>query len=214
MKNLKKPDDLQKNALKAYDNIVSSVKNKIFDLISSAALLKKSVAEIENKLETPDCKKNILLVTHQILQSNVYARKMLKLASDNLNRAVDEIHNKLFVQTSAEKNIFRSREVFEILCRHHSDLKKEYDKILDQKFFLQREIISSQRATEMAKNIFVHGDFKKLRSDLHRLKKEEEKFSKNLHLARKIFPYQAENFARPRTPKNRQFKNFSSKSPN
>ena len=32
----------------------------------------------------------------------------------------------------------------------------------------------------MAKNIFVHGDFKKLRSDFRRLKKDEEKFSKNL----------------------------------
>jgi len=32
----------------------------------------------------------------------------------------------------------------------------------------------------MAKNIFVHGGFKKLRSDFRKLKKDEEKFSKNL----------------------------------
>lgn len=54
LKNLKKPDGLQKDACKAYDDIVSGVKKKIFDLIPSAALLKKSVAEIEKKLETPD----------------------------------------------------------------------------------------------------------------------------------------------------------------
>lgn len=32
----------------------------------------------------------------------------------------------------------------------------------------------------MAKNFFVHGDFKKLRSDLRILKKDDENFSKNL----------------------------------
>ena len=57
LQNLKKPDDLQKDARKAYDDIVFAVKNKIFALITSAALLKKSVADIENKLETPNCKK-------------------------------------------------------------------------------------------------------------------------------------------------------------
>ena len=180
LQNLKKPDDLQKDALNAYDVIVSAVKKKIFALITSAALLKKSVAEIENKLESPDCKKNILLVSHKILQSNLHARKMLKLASDNLDRVTDELQQKLFAQTATEKNIFKTREVYDIIQRHHSALKKKYDKILDQKFDLQHKIISPQRATEMAKNIFVHGDFKKLRSDLRKLKKDEDKFSKNL----------------------------------
>ena len=106
---------------------------------------------------------------------------MLKLASENLNRAVDALQNQLFEQTASEKDIFKAREVFDILRRHHSALKKESDKLLDIKFDLQHKIFSPQRATEMAKNIFVHGDFKKLRSDLRKLKKDEEKFSNNFH---------------------------------
>ena len=105
---------------------------------------------------------------------------MLKLASDNLNRAVDALQNKLIVQTAGDKDIFKTREVFEILRRHHSALKKESEKLLDQKFDLQHKIFSPQRATEMAKNIFVHGDFKKLRSDLRKLKKDEQILDKNL----------------------------------
>ncbi len=105
---------------------------------------------------------------------------MLKLASDNLENSVDALQQKLFEQSSSDKNIFKTREVFDIIRRHHSALKNEYDKILDKKFLLQRKIFSPQRATEMAKNIFVHGDFKKLRSDFRRLKKDEKKFSKNL----------------------------------
>ena len=187
---LKKPDESLKDALKSYDDIVSGVKKKIFALVTYSALLKKSVAEIENKLESPDCKKNILLVTHQILQSNLHARKMLKLASDNLNRAVDALQNKLFEQTSSEKNIFKTREVYDIIRRQFFGLKKEYERTLDKKIDLQHKIISPQRATEMAKNIFVRGGFKKLRSDLRKLKKDEEKFSKNLlafHTREKFF---------------------------
>ncbi len=105
---------------------------------------------------------------------------MLKLASDNLEKFVDDLQNKLFAQSSSDKNIFKAREVYDILRRHHSALKKESDKLLDQKFDLQHKIFSPQRATEMAKNIFVNGDFKKLRSDFRKLKKDEEKFSNNL----------------------------------
>ena len=39
------------------------------------------------------------MVTHKILQANVHARKMLKFASDNLNRSVDELQNAIFAQT-------------------------------------------------------------------------------------------------------------------
>jgi len=61
--------------------------------------MKKSVEEIQNKLDSPDCKNSILMVTHKILQANVHARKMLKFASDNLNRSVDELQNAIFAQT-------------------------------------------------------------------------------------------------------------------
>ena len=46
--------------------------------------------EIEKRLESPDCKKNIQLVTPQILQANLYAKKMLKSEIDNFARTVDE----------------------------------------------------------------------------------------------------------------------------
>ncbi len=96
LQTLKKPDDSQKDALNAYEKVVSGVKKKIFALKMSAISMKKSVEKI------------------------------------------------------------------------------------DKKFELQSKIISPQRAAEMAKNIFVHGNFKKLRFDIRKLKKDEEKFSKNL----------------------------------
>jgi len=114
--------------------------------------MKKSVAEIQNCLDSPDCKKNIQLVTHQILQANLYAKKMLRRESDNLARAVDALQNEIFAQTLTDtnKNIYRTREVYDIIRRQYFGLKKEYEKNLDLKFDFQKRIISPQRAISMA----------------------------------------------------------------
>ena len=158
------------------------VNSKIFSLLTAARLMKKTIAEIEKKLESPDCKKNILLVTHQILQANLYAKKMLKRESDNLASVVDELRNDIFAQTIADepKNIFKTREVYDLIRRQYFGLKKEYEKTLDLKFDLQKRIITPQRALAMAKNIFVHDDFKKLRFALGQNKKAEQRLAQNL----------------------------------
>ena len=190
LQTLKKPKETQKDALKAYNDLVAGVNSKIFSLLSAARLMKKSVAEIQNRLESPDCKKNIQLVTHQILQANLYAKKKLRRESDNLAHAVDALQNEIFAQTLTDtnRNIYRTREVYDIIRRQYFGLKKEYEKNLDLKFDFQKRIISPQRAISMAKNIFVSGDLKRLRATIRQCKKDEQR------LAQKIFSFhQREN---------------------
>lgn len=76
LKTLRKPDEKCKDELKAYEEVVSGVKSKIFTLFSSSLKMKKSVEEIAYRLASPEYKNNIALVTHQILQANVHARQM------------------------------------------------------------------------------------------------------------------------------------------
>ena len=182
LQTLKKPKETQKDTLKAYNDLVAGVNSKIFSLLSAARLMKKSVAEIEKKLDSPDCKKNIQLVTHQILQDNLYAKKMLRRESDNLARAVDALQNEIFAHTIANdtKNIFKTREVYDIIRRQYFALKKEYEKNLDLKFDFQKRIISPQRAISMSKNIFVNGDYKKLRFAIRQYKKNEQLLAHNI----------------------------------
>ena len=97
LKTLRKPDESQKEELQAYEEVVAGVKAKIYSLFTAALVMKKSVEEIEKRLASPECKNNILLVTHQILQGNTYARKMLKRASEDLDKVVNELRNSLFV---------------------------------------------------------------------------------------------------------------------
>ena len=187
LQTLRKPDETQKEELNAYNDIVDGVKAKIFSLFTASLAMKKSVDEIQHRLDSPEFRKNILLVTHQILQSNSYALKWLKKASDELEKAVDELRNALFVQTMEEpQTSFKPREVYDLIRRQYCALKKEHENLFVDKFQLQRQVISPQRAIFMAKNIFVHGDFKKLRAEMRRYKKKENRRNSYWHSSQKF----------------------------
>ena len=181
LKTLRKPDDKQKAALLAYEQVVAGVKAKIYSLFAASLAMKKSVEEIEQRLASPEYKNNITLVTHQILQANTYARKMLKRASEELDKAVDTLRNELFTQTLEEpQTSFRTRELYDLIRRQYFGLKKEYENTLALRFKIQRKVISPERAIFMAKNIFVRGEYKRLREDIRRYKKDEQQLAQKL----------------------------------
>ena len=181
LQTFKKPDESDKEATRAFVQIASSIKTQISDFDTLLSSMKKPVEDIKRRLDLPDCRNNILLVTHQILQANIHARKMLKRANIELDKAVDDIRNALFVKTMEEqKTSFKTREVYDLIRRQYRVLKKEHEDSFATKFHLQRQIISPQRAIAMAKNIFVHGDFKRLRENIRRYKKDEQRLATKL----------------------------------
>ena len=181
LKTLKKPEESDKEATLAFEKIASGVKNQIADLDTSLSSMKKRVEDIRRHLELPDCRNNILLVSHKILQANTHARQMLKRANIDLDKAVDDLRNALFAQSLKEpKTTFKTREVYDLFRQQYRALKKEHEDLFAEKFHLQRQIISPQRAIFMAKNIFVHGDFKRLREEVRRYKKDEQRLSPKL----------------------------------
>ena len=112
---------------------------------------------------------------------------MLKRASEELDKAVDDLRNTLFAKTMEEpQTTFKTREVYDIIRQQYRDLKKEHEDLFVTKFQIQRQIISPQRAIFMAKNIFVHGEYKRLREKIRRYKKEEQKGGKRIPKARLV----------------------------
>ena len=187
LQTLKNPDESDKEETRAFAQIAYGVKNQIADLDSSLSSMKKSVEDIRRRLEQPDCRNNILLVTHQILQANTYARKMLKRTNIDLDKVIDDLRNALFAQYLEEpQTTFKTREIYDLIRRQYRILKKEHENLFADKFHLQRQVISPQHAIAMAKNIFVHGDFKRLREDFRRYKKDEQR------LAQKSLAYNQE----------------------
>ncbi len=58
--------------------LLLALKPKLLTLDTFLSSMKKPVEEIKRRLEQPDCRNNILLVAHQILQANTYARINVK----------------------------------------------------------------------------------------------------------------------------------------
>ena len=81
LQTMHKPDESDKEATRAYEEVVSGIKSKIYTLFIASLKMKKSVEDIEQLLDSPEFKNNVVLVTHQILQANTYGRKMLKRAA-------------------------------------------------------------------------------------------------------------------------------------
>ena len=183
IENLRKPSDKIPDAINAYNDVIAGVKKKIVALDSSISLMHFTINKIEDKLKSPDCRKNIQLVTHNILQQNYEVRRHLREASSHLNEAVDRLKQDILEIRLQETpmDTFTIKQLGSIISRQHKQLKKEYEKTLDLKFSLQRKIISPYRALEMAKNIFVKGDFKKLREQTRIYKKKELLFNSNFH---------------------------------
>ena len=197
LKTLKKPNESDKEASRAYEDVVSGIKSKIYTLFIASLKMKKSVEEIQQRLDSPEFKNNIALVTHQILQANTHARKMLKRASEELDKAADVLRNALFVQTMEEpQTSFRTREVYDLIRQQHRALKKEKEGLFFAKFHLQQQIISPQRAIFMAKNIFVHGDFKRLREKIRHYKKDEQRLAqKSLSFSKEEKEFQTQDWS-------------------
>ena len=104
-----------------------------------------------------------------------------------MDKAVDDLRNALFAQTKEEpQTSFKTREVYNLIRRQYLGLKEEYEEAYIRQFNLQRQIISPERAIAMAKNIFVRGDYKRLRESIRRYKKAEQR------LAQKLFAYSKE----------------------
>ena len=181
LQTLKKPDEKQSAELNAYNDLVAGIKSKICSLFTASLPLKKSVEEIEQRLDSPEFKNNIALVTHQLLQSNSYALKCLKKASDELDKSVSDLSNALFAQTMKEpQDSFKTREVYDLIRRQYHRLKKEYENTFALKLKLIHKVISPERAIAMAKNIFVNGEYKRLRESIRRYKKDEQRLAQKL----------------------------------
>ena len=94
-----------------------------------------------------------------------------------MDKAVSDLSIALFTQAMEEpQTSFKTREVYDLIRRQYRALQKGYGNNFAQKLKIRHKIISPERAMAMAKNIFLSGDYKRLREDIRRYKKAEKRF--------------------------------------
>ena len=179
LKELRQPSDKQSENLKAYNEIKSCINEKILSLENSMADLKADLKNTDEKFREAYCRKNIQFATHNILQRNLEILNELKETSEKLFCNVREFKN-LSDKKEQPKIIFTLAEVEENLRQQCRSLKVEYEKSVDKKNELMWKVINPTRAMSMAKNIFVRGEFKKLREENRKYEKAVAELGKKI----------------------------------
>lgn len=161
----------------AFQIIESSIRVKIQALEKSVTELSPEIKRLELKLQNPYLRRNIQFATHFRLQENLKTLKEVKIVSEAILRDVQEFEKS---QTTPEipETIFSLTDVQEILRQNYHSLKKAYEKSLEERNKLRWKVISPARALFIARNIFVHGDFKTLRVEQQKYEKAVKTFDR------------------------------------
>ena len=175
------PDENHNDQVNAFATIESGIRAEISSLRQSMAERYPEFSALENKMHTSYLRRNIQLATHIRLQGNLKTLTELKKSSDAFLLDVQEFE-KLTTTQEIPQSIFSLTEVQENLRRQYLSLKSDYERITEEKNALRLKIISPTRALAIARNIFVHGDFKTLRAEKQKHEKTvkifERQFSK------------------------------------
>lgn len=172
---LKKPPATEPEAVRAYEEIADSVAKKIRALDTGLRLLQPTITELEKKLDAPDKKKSIQKAVHQLMMNDRRNRDRLKKANEHLDHAVEALRQAVFgeIEKDEQRNIFTTKQIYDILRRQYYAQKREYLKSLDRTKQLKKKVISQNRALSMAEDLYLKGARKKLRAKLRQLQKQK-----------------------------------------
>ena len=168
----------------AFQAIESGMKRKIIELDNSLFLMKPELRAIEEKLLRPYQQKNVELVTHGILQANSKILNELKQTSEELLQNVAAFRARMDIRETP-KTTFTAKEVHDKLYQQYRSLKRQYEQATAHSYRLMFQVISPNQALDIAKNIFVQGGFKKLRSEQESYQKALAKYERDVSENRK-----------------------------
>lgn len=161
-----------KDSQEEFRAIKKVMEKRITDLRLFLSRNHAQYSAIEETLQNPYRRKNVELVVHGILQRNLEVLEELKKASESILKNVDALRSKLKVREKT-KTTFTAKEVRDSLFRQCRSLQYEHEKAKSKYYALMLKRMSSAEAIIRAKNIFVHGGFKKLSI-------EQKKYEKDL----------------------------------
>ena len=170
----KYPEDLQ-----AFQTIKRGIEKKISDLRSFLAQSNSQYWAIQGKLDEPYQRKNVELVMHRLLQSDLDVLRDLKKTSTAVLKNIDALRAKIEVK-EMPKTIFTAREVRDNLFEQYRSLKKQREEAIDTCNRLMLKRILPSEAMNIAKNFFVHDGFKKLHSKQEEYEKVLEQYERDI----------------------------------
>ena len=178
------PPEKQTENRHAFQTIQLAITKKISDLRFFLADNNQRFWDTKRKLDEPYRRKNIELVVHGILQHDLDILSELKKTSTDVLSNVDALRSKIEVRETPQ-SFFTAKEIRDNLFQQYRSLNRQYEQATEHRNRLMFKVISPRWAFDIAKNIFVHGDLKKLHAEQESYKKAMEQFGRNLAENRK-----------------------------
>ena len=164
--------------LQAFQTIKRGIEKKISALRSFLAKNNPQYWAILGKLEEPYRRKNVELVMHRLLQSDIDVLRDLKKTSTAVLKNIDSLRAKIEVK-EIPKRIFTAREVRDHLFEQYRSLKKQREAAIDTCNRLMLKRILPSEAMNLAKNFFVHDDFNKLHTEQEEYEKALKQYERD-----------------------------------
>lgn len=177
--NLKKPMTYQQNELKAYNELLPELDNKISSIDKKINIAKEDLAPILEKLDTPSMKVKIQNIRYKILFDDRETRKQLKLANEKLSSLSSKLQLKINNKISESPQVFTASDIHKIIHNSYLALKAKHENDIKTLNKLSTKVISMDRALYMAKDIYSKGAFKKIRKAYRDLEKKETYLEKD-----------------------------------
>lgn len=181
-KNFKEPAAHRQEALAAYHALTPELEKQINALDEKIHITTLNVKPISERLATPYMQKKIQKETMHILWEDKATKLRLETANTNLQASIDalqkELQNHIEEHTITE-NTYTAKQLSKIISATHDNLQLEHNKNNAALKKLESRVISYDRAVSMAKDLYVKGDFKKLREHRRNLKKKESYLAKD-----------------------------------
>ena len=153
------------------------MEKKISDLRLFLSRNHAQYCAIEEKLQNSYRRKNIELVVHGILQKNLEVLEELKKASESILKNVIALRGKLEIREKPQTT-FTAKEVRDSLFQQSRSFQRQYEEAKSKYYALMFKRVSSAEALSRAKNIFVHGGFKKLSIEQKVYEKELSRYKR------------------------------------
>ena len=165
-----------------HDIMLANIASEMEKLDASIDRLKPKVRLIDKRLSTPQIMSLLQKESARIMHNDFPQKQRLKELQKEVRSLMPKLQEAVLsaieqdalriIRESEEKTRFTAKEIDAYLKQSYIVHSKDYKKQQQQADMLSQKVISLERATVMARDVYTKGAFKAIRGEKRRLEKE------------------------------------------
>lgn len=158
-----------------YLALLPELQHKKEDLKRLLDEMQPDIDEMEKDLAQPETKSRLQTRIHNLLQEDKQTRDEYRTACQHVRATLTSLKSGLSKDhEEINKQQYSVKELNDIYRKRYFAAKREYEQARKEEGDARKQYISPERATLIAENQFVQGDWKTWRNDDRELKKKEQ----------------------------------------